>query len=300
MVLEQATSNHPDERELIYNGTLHGQPAPTKNNALSYLAARLLPDTLRDKTNSHTLIVSPHAQLHQLPFHALEWNGALLLEQFTLVYAPNLQALVELARGQKPKRRATNALVCGVEDFSNAPALPHTRAEVTHIARAQTHATKLWQAAATREQFMALNQRGALARFEILHFATHAVIEPNAPHASHIALADGELNVLDITELWLDARLVTLSACSSAMGQGGSGDEWLGLSRAFFYAGARAVVASLWNVDDASTAELMKLFYRNLNAGQRISEALRGAQLELKQKGFSAFHWAPFVAIGDV
>lgn len=139
----------------------------------------------------------------------------------------------------------------------------------------------------------------ALARYDALHFATHAVMDTNAPHASHIALADGALNVLDIAELKLNARLVTLSACSSAMGQGGSGDEWLGLARAFFYASARAVVASLWNVDDASTAELMKLFYRNLNAGQRIGEALRGAQLEMKRKGFSAHHWGAFVAMGD-
>jgi CHAT domain-containing protein len=300
LYLEQATSNHPDLRELVYNHTLHGHPTPTRNPTLTALAARLLPQSILDGRAEHTLIISPHAQLHQLPFHALEWRGAPLLEQFTIVYTPNLQALVELARAARAKPLRGQTLICGVESFANAPALAHTRREIQNVARTSHHATTLWQAAATREHLLELNQRGELARYVILHFATHATIEPNAPHASRILLADDELNVLDITGLRLDARLVTLSACASAAGEGGSGDEWLGLSRAFFYAGARAVVASLWHVDDASTAELMKLFYRHLRQGARIGKALRNAQLELRRAGFSAFHWAPFVAIGKV
>lgn len=296
--LAQATSNHPDLRELIYNGTLHGKAVPARSTVLPALAARLLPDDLPETANGHTLIFSPHAELHQLPFHALYRRGAQLLEQFTCVSVPNLQTLVELERG-KSKRTYGRTLVRGVESFSDAPMLAHTRRETESIARKSKRVTTLWQAEATREKILDLNRQGALARYDVLHFATHALVEPNAPHVSRVLLGGGVLSALDIAELKLDARLVTLSACSSAKGKGGSGDEVLGLARAFFYAGARAVVASLWNVDDASTAALMQLFYRNLAMGKPIGKALREAQLEMKRQGFSAFHWGAFLVMGQ-
>lgn len=300
IALEQATSTHPDMRELIYNGTLHGHPAPARPNVLAHLAARLLPETLCGVKDTHRLLLSPHAQLHQLPFHALPWQGAPLLEKCSVAYAPNLQTLVELARGQTHKRARDKILVCGVETFQDARPLAYTRREIAGIARTQESVTDLSGTKATRENFLALNQRGALAQYDILHFATHAIVETDAPHTSRILLAQAALNILDITVLNLDARLVTLSACASATAQGGSGDEWLGLVRAFFYAGARAIVASLWNVDDASTTALMKLFYRNLEKRESIAEALRHAQLALYRQGLSAYHWAPFVAHGEV
>ncbi len=300
IALEQATSTHPDMRELIYNGTLHGYPAPARPNVLAHLAARLLPETLRAIKDTHRLLLSPHAQLHQLPFHALPWQGAPLLEKYSVAYTPNLQTLVELARGQTRKRARAKMLVCGVETFQDAHPLAHTRREIASIAHTHKNVDNISASDATRENFLALNQRGALAQYDILHFATHAIVETDAPHTSRILLAQAALDILDITALNLNARLVTLSACASATAQGGSGDEWLGLVRAFFYAGARAVVASLWNVDDASTTELMKLFYQNLEKRESIAEALRRAQLTLYRKGFSAYHWAPFVAHGEV
>jgi CHAT domain-containing protein len=100
----------------------------------------------------------------------------------------------------------------------------------------------------------------------------------------------------------LDADLVTLSACSSALGKEVAGEGLLGLTRAFQYAGARTVLASLWGVGDAGTAELMRRFYGYLKAGQTKDEALRRAQVDLLRSGTDLarpFSWAAFELVGD-
>ena len=102
----------------------------------------------------------------------------------------------------------------------------------------------------------------------------------------------------------LDADLVTLSACESGLGQDQGGDGLLGLTRAFQYAGARSVVASLWGVGDDGTAELMRRFYGYLKAGESKDEALRHAQTDLLSGAAGEawrlpFHWAAFELFGD-
>ena len=98
----------------------------------------------------------------------------------------------------------------------------------------------------------------------------------------------------------LDADLVTLSACETALGREMGGEGLVGLVRAFHYAGARAVLASLWAVSDRSTAELMQAFYARLRAGTPKDEALRQAQLQVRRTRPHPFHWAAFQVSGDV
>lgn len=83
------------------------------------------------------------------------------------------------------------------------------------------------------------------------------------------------------------------------MGELSHGDEIIGLSRAFIYAGTPSIVASLWAVDDAATAGLMESFYRHLRAGYGKAEALRGAQLEMMTEKGDAYYWAGFSLVGD-
>ena len=101
----------------------------------------------------------------------------------------------------------------------------------------------------------------------------------------------------------LNAHLVTLSACETAVGREMGGEGLLGLTRAFQFAGARTVLSSLWNVSDASTATLMKRFYSYLRQGKTKDEALRSAQLDLlrsRKEGFShPYYWAGFSLYGD-
>lgn len=103
--------------------------------------------------------------------------------------------------------------------------------------------------------------------------------------------------------LRLNADMVTLSACQTGLGKVLAGEGVMGLTRAFLYAGAQSLVVSLWSVNDAATAELMKGFYGNLKAGMARDEALRQAKLSLMRRpGGSWRHphfWAPFVFVGD-
>ena len=99
----------------------------------------------------------------------------------------------------------------------------------------------------------------------------------------------------------IDADLVTLSACETALGKEMGGEGLVGLTRAFQYAGAHSIVASLWSVGDESTADLMRRFYGYLRTGRSKDEALRAAQIDLiRSRTFShPFHWGAFTLTGD-
>jgi CHAT domain-containing protein len=113
---------------------------------------------------------------------------------------------------------------------------------------------------------------------------------------------DGFLQLNEIYNLKLSADLVVLSACRTALGKEVRGEGLIGITRGFMYAGASRVAASLWNVDDAGTAELMKLFYRGmLRDGMRPAEALRAAQVGMmsQERWRSPYHWAAFELQGE-
>lgn len=150
-----------------------------------------------------------------------------------------------------------------------------------------------------------------LARYRNVHFATHGVIDSHHPELSKLVLSlynpkgelqDGFLRLNDIYNLHLDADLVVLSACQTALGQEIRGEGLVGLTRGFMYAGAARVVASLWSVEDRPTAELMESFYRGmLRQGLSPAEALRQAQLEMAARPGrkSPYYWAGFSLQGE-
>jgi len=108
---------------------------------------------------------------------------------------------------------------------------------------------------------------------------------------------DGVLTVGELYSMNLDADLVTLSACETGLGKVANGDDVVGLTRGFLYAGSRSIVASLWSVDDQATATLMKAFYENLS-NQNKQEALRLAQLKTRKTFPHPFYWAAFQLTG--
>ena len=144
--------------------------------------------------------------------------------------------------------------------------------------------------------------RNALSGARIVHFAAHAVLDVDRPERSGIALDSGLLTLKDVYGLQLDADLVVLSACRTALGKEVAGEGLVGLTRGFMYAGARSVVASLWDVSDAATATLMTRFYRRLLVdGFTPSAALRDAQRSMaREPRWSApYYWAGFVLQGE-
>jgi CHAT domain-containing protein/tetratricopeptide (TPR) repeat protein len=150
-----------------------------------------------------------------------------------------------------------------------------------------------------------------LSRYRILHFATHGLLNNQQPDLSGIVLSlvdeqgrpqDGFLRLHEIYNLKLSADLVVLSACQTALGKDIKGEGLVGLTRGFMYAGAPRVVASLWNVDDRATSELMKRFYKAMfSQGKSPASALRAAQASLQsEKGWGApYYWAAFTLQGE-
>ncbi len=150
-----------------------------------------------------------------------------------------------------------------------------------------------------------------LAQYRIVHFATHGLLNSPHPELSGLVLSlvnqqakpqNGFLDLQDIYNLNLPAELVVLSACETGLGQQIQGEGLVGMTRAFMYAGAPRVVASLWRVPDRATAELMKQFYAAmLGEGLRPAAALRKAQVTLsKEKRWSApYYWAGFTLQGE-
>jgi CHAT domain-containing protein len=163
--------------------------------------------------------------------------------------------------------------------------------------------------------------RERVAEAGIVHLAAHGYYNPVAPLSSLIALApddpstgpssgsgnfsgqatyDGWLTVGEVYGLDLSQTdLVVLSACQTQLGELSAGDELVGLTRAFIFAGTPTVVASLWNVDDEATSLLMERFYRHLKEGTGKAEALRQAQLETMAEYPDPYYWAAFIMSGD-
>jgi CHAT domain-containing protein len=151
---------------------------------------------------------------------------------------------------------------------------------------------------------------GALSRYRVIHFATHGLLDDRHPDHSGLVLSmvdeagaprDGFLRTGDVFALKLEADLVVLSACQTALGRETRGEGLVGLTRGFMYAGAPRVVASLWRVPDGATAELMRRFYGGLlGRGLPAARALREAQrtMAADPRWSQPYHWAGFALQG--
>lgn len=258
-------------------------PADFINEAHS-LYARLIRPVLAH-IKSRELIIVPHDVLHYLPFHALvSPEGRYLVEDFTVHYLTSASLLkFTKAKAEKSVRQTVLAVGDPAAGGSRAK-LSFARSEVQEVKRLYPRATVLTGSTATEASGKRLS-----STFDILHFATHAELNVEDPLSSALLLAsdqteDGRLTVKEIFSMELAADLVVLSGCETGLGRLSRGDEIAGLTRAFIYAGTPSVVASLWNVEDRSTAALMGRFYRNLKTMSK-ADALRQAQLWLMRGG---------------
>lgn len=139
------------------------------------------------------------------------------------------------------------------------------------------------------------------SRYRYLHFATHAVVSDRRPTATHLVFTGGRLDLAAIRSLQLRAELVTLSACETGLGRRVRGESVIGLPHAFFAAGARGVVVTLWRVTDRSAADFMADLYRELRSGRDPGQALlvvRRAQLASEGPQAHPSRWAAFVLVG--
>ena len=243
------------------------------------------------KGGAARLTIVPHGPLFRLSFAPLlSPAGRYLIEEARLSYTPSIAALLRL-RASSPTSTAAASLVVADPELAAAVArrerlarLPGASAEGRAISNLLGARSTLLSGRTASESQV----RKVVGRARIVHFATHGVIRDDEPMASYLALGgsaasshdDGRLTAAEVYELSLDADLVVLSACRSAVGPV-TGDGITGLSRAFFAAGSRSVMASLWDLPDVVTAPLLARFYREWQASRSKDDALRRAQLHV-------------------
>ena len=242
------------------------------------------------------LILVSHGALHYLPWAALTDGQRFLVDRVTLQQLPSASVMQFLA-ARKPSTLRDMLLLGNPDLGDTAMDLPGAEAEVRAIKALWPNSTLLLRKAATRD---ALGKAGQL--FRVIHVAAHSEFVTDQPLNSRLLLSpagadNGQLTAGDLYGLRLSADLVTLSACETGMGKVLSGDDVVGLTRGFLYAGANSIVASLWPVSDDETKYLMTSFYGNLKRMPK-AQALRQAQLDTKKRYPHPFYWSAFQLTG--
>lgn len=232
------------------------------------------------------VLVVPHAQLGALPFAALDDGQGCLAERHELALAPSARlALRGLLRQPAAARRA---LVLG-----ESTRLAHAAQEARAVADLFAGSDAFIGKQATIDKL-----RTHAGAADVIHLACHAQFRSDNPTFSALHLYDCALTVDLVETLGLAPATVVLSGCETALAGAGSGDEMVGLVRAFLIAGASRVVASLWPVDDAVTVEFMADFYGALRRGRAPAAALRQAQRSVMQRHPHPLYWAAFTLYG--
>ena len=300
--------------------------------------SRLVVEPVSAKLQTQRLIVVADGILQYVPFQILKASANAqepMISRFDIVDAPSASALA-IVRRERMNRHQGSKLLVGFgdavfsSDYSPQPTKSETNSsearskqtsrfrDLPRLFYAQRELRAIGDAAgndstfyseydATRYKFLSVD----LSQFRILHVVTHGVLDDQQPELSGLVLSqvdgnsrpiDGFVSLADIYRLRAPVDLVVLSACHTALGQNLRGEGLIGLTRGFMYAGASGVVASLWQVDDRATAELMKYFYTNmLQRGMGPAAALREAQNEIRSQPewSSPYYWAGFTFQGD-
>ena len=287
----------------------------------------LSPVQQRLKGKEHLILILDGI-LHYVPFETLITDeDRLLIQDFRIAYAPSATIWATLQK--KPEGRNSKEVIAFADPvpssglsskdgnfqngrLDNLVRLQYSKEEVEGIASLYPkHLREVYVANDANESKFRDNK---ISQFEVLHFATHALIDEEVPRRSGIVLtpetdnaSDGILQMHEIWNLSLNTKLVVLSACDTGLGKLVSGEGMISMMRSFFYAGTKSVVVSLWKVDDHSTADLMKEFYVQMNGGKNPAESLRQAKLNIIQKAKSGssyaayeqpYYWAPFILVG--
>jgi CHAT domain-containing protein/uncharacterized protein HemY len=277
------------------------------------------------------LLIVPDGALWELPFQALQTpRGRYLIDDHAICYAPSLTVLREMINARRAREAnslgAPTLLAMGDPALGSQPGarvsaaltgeglgpLPEAKRQVRTLARlyGQDHSKIYVGRNASEEQFKAVAKD-----FDILHLATHGILNDRNPMYSHLLLAqpsgdaeeDGLLEARELMKMELRASLVVLSACETARGRVGRGEGMIGLTWALFVAGAPTTVVSQWKVQSDSTTRLMIEFHRQLKSRpigssteNSAAVALRSAALKLKgdTRYGHPFHWAGFIVVG--
>ena len=283
--------------------------------------------------DAKALIVIPDGILHYLPFETLRASighgSGYLVEKLVISYCPSASSLFVLKQQKKRNERQRALLAIGGPNYGIRPtseheitkkdvlsqlyneqgfrfsSLPFSKREVLEIGKlfAKSDRTILVGEKASEEAIKNL----PLIEYRLIHFACHGFLDERIPLRSALVLSlnaqqedDGYLQMREIYGLTMNADLVVLSACQTGNGILERAEGPMGLARAFFCAGARSVIASLWSINDKTTVFFMKEFYRNLVDGYATGKALQLTKIRMLNSAWShPFYWAGFILNGD-
>lgn len=293
-------------RYLMDAGRFDSAPSPALESLALELYRQLLKPLERSLSDAEQLLIVPDGPLNVLPFAALRRHQTQYLAQWKPSLTTNSLGIFSQLRKRSVSAENNRLVAFGNPEYPPIAAaqenlgtrdgydlsafqpLPWSEAEVRNITRQYPNDKSAFLGSdATEEQAKALPNDT-----RILHFATHATLNAQRPLDSALVLSlpitqdstreNGFLHAWEIYEsLRINADLVTLSGCETALGGAFSGEGLIGLTRAFHYAGAATVLASLWSIDDRSTSELMTRFYSELERTENITKALQAAQIAM-------------------
>ncbi len=315
-----------DEQFQIFTADLADFSVPP-----AYRLAEMLLSPVKEKfADIEELIIVPDDLLNYLPFEALVLdtssvtsrydfaNAEFLIEKMPVSYAASASILGFYAQRQSRDHSKTliafgNPLFFSRDTVSELSAsrnqlmpLPHSEEEVNRIGKILQPADIYTGKQATENIFL---ERGG--DYQIIHIASHFLVNDQDPMFSRLVFSEGEsgendgfLNTYEIFGIKLNADLVTLSACNTALGRLSKGEGLVGVSRAFLTSGVPSLVVTLWSVDDDATSQIMVNFYDYLAKGYKKNRALQLAKIDFinqtDNQHRDPFYWAPFILIGDV
>ncbi|MEM7371370.1 MAG: CHAT domain-containing tetratricopeptide repeat protein [Bacteroidota bacterium] len=267
---------------------------------------------LEERDLPEHLIIVPDGALANLPFDALLYQKPkhqtrygdfdYLINKYGISYAHSSRLLAEPPPRSYTRQQQQDLLIirpfAEQDQAEQYPRLIFSQQETDYISR-YWRSTLLSDEAATTEAF-----RNLAPNYPLIHISSHAALDMSDPRFSHIMFADGPFRMLDVYLTSIPADMVVLSACETGTGNLVQGEGIISLARACTYSGAQSVIASLWQVDDESTASLMQEFYHQLAEGQSKQEALRQAKLSIldsRDHMFAhPFFWAAMIPMGNM
>jgi acyl carrier protein len=256
---------------------------------------RALLAPIMNKVKSHYVGIVPDDVLSSVPFDALADGGTQFGQNSQyLFYLPSVSSLAFLESPASTTQRSLLAM--GQNNTQTGDGLRFAEREADEVA-------KLYGTSALTGAQSSLREfRNRAGNATTIHIAADAQVYADDPHLSRITLSADLRDSLTVQDIYnLDLRntdLVILSACDTEIGPSSKGDDVETLGRAFMFAGARSVVASLWQVDDEVTTRMMILFHQNLLAGKSAAAALVAAQTEIRRNHPEPFFWAGFRLTG--
>jgi CHAT domain-containing protein/predicted negative regulator of RcsB-dependent stress response len=234
----------------------------------------------------------PHDVIHSLPLHALLLEGKPLIRNHVVSYTPSASALKFCQN--KGSNKLESCVSFGVALKKDSSRLKKTIRDTAKGVANFFGTDVLSDYKVTKERVLK-----EISDKDVVHFSCHGYFSQKDPLSSGVVLYEKEiLSAREIIDLKLKAELVTLGACETGVSERSLGDELVGLTRAFLYAGVPSLIVSLWEVNAKSTKELILEFYKLAKSGVDKATALQQAQNKIMEDFPHPYYWAPFVLVG--